>query len=124
MRVMPGAGPTIAAAVVIALLGACAGSPTLPDGPDCAHATSDGLQVVFEQVSAGELAEAYPKLTTIIGCPQFGQLESTLRHSALVVAGFVAGGREPDPDPLRDVTRAEVRRHDDDRVLEVDGAPL
>jgi tetratricopeptide (TPR) repeat protein len=90
MRVMPGAGPTIAAAVVIALLGACAGSPTLPDGPDCAHATSDGLQVVFEQVSDGELAEAYPKLTTIIGCPQFGQLESTLRHSALVVAGFVA----------------------------------
>lgn len=90
MRVKTGAVSTVAAVILIALLGACAGSPKLPERPECAHATGDGLQAVFKQVSDGQLAEAYPSLTTIIDCPQFGQLESGLRHSALVIAGFVA----------------------------------
>ncbi len=38
---------------------------------------------------------------------------------ALVVGLLVTGGREAQVEALRDVPRAEVGRHDDDRVLEV-----
>jgi hypothetical protein len=41
-----------------------------------------------------------------------------------VVGLALATGREAEVDGLRDVLRAQVRREDDDRVLEVDRAAL
>jgi tetratricopeptide (TPR) repeat protein len=81
---------SLATAIVITFLGACAAKPSPSVAPRCEYATRESFADAIKQVSAGELVQAYPRLTEIIGCPQFDQFEPELRHSALLVAGFVA----------------------------------
>ena len=48
------------------------------------------MSEAMKLVASGGLAEAYPRLTEIVHCAQFDQLESEVRYSVLSLAGFVA----------------------------------
>lgn len=82
--------------IVSAMLGAGvarAVEPSSASGSEHAPAVSVyryALERAFEQVSDGELVEAYPALTGVIHSPVFDQLDAGRRRAALLVAGLVA----------------------------------